>query len=210
MMELPDFWPVGVRCIKKPRGFKLKKHIQSSQYPPIQKLGEFLVIDWWKEYKKISKFMYRHLPIPYDMLFGNYNGHYVLKIWKKEDHPNLKLLPPNTPRTVKRLYLAEVQLSILRNAITLELYDVWEAWRKFQLNLNRGNNEMDNETSKDVRSEAAQQDYISPQMAEANAKETEEVSTKEEFVCVQDADVIGSEYLDIASGFAIPTNIGSQ
>jgi hypothetical protein len=88
---LPDYMPVTEE-VKLPDDWDIT-YSQSAQFPPIRKLPDGrLIVDMWADGR----------------------GGKVGKAWTKADHVNLTKLPPNTPRPVKALYHADVQLALLR------------------------------------------------------------------------------------------------
>ena len=127
LMPLPDFTPkTSIVAFEKPAFAKP----WGGAMPPLHKLpnGE-LVVDWYQhreEPPEVVTFLQRHHPnyVPHPKA-----GLAVATVWRREDHPNKALLPPNAPRTVKALYRADVQLAMLRSAYdTTPALDAWESY----------------------------------------------------------------------------------
>jgi hypothetical protein len=115
-MMLPDFTPV-TDVIPAPPEYRLELRGPQKVWPDIQKLDDGrLVLDWWRAADGLA----------------------MVRVWRREDHPNMGLLPPNTPRVVKSLFSADGQLKRLRathcdNSIPSAL----AAWDMFKRNLKR-------------------------------------------------------------------------
>jgi len=142
-MELPDYTPVGVKWIKAPWLWKSRKIPVGTTYPPIKKYKEFLVLDEYRSKPLIN--------INKDegrlRIWFQIQGGMNLKIWKKEDHPNLKLLPENAPRAVKKLYYADYQLAYLRMTDCLSYLNDADLARKKWTEFNRVKQEKEKENT---------------------------------------------------------------
>lgn len=101
---LPRYDPVTEERSAPPE-FVAKEY--GSTFPELQTLADgYIVVDWWKGLDDIT-----------------------VKVWKRGDHPNLKLLPDDTPQIVKNMYRASKQLAILRmTALDSSGMDVGDAW----------------------------------------------------------------------------------
>lgn len=66
-------------------------------------------------------------------------GKTMVRLWRREDHPNLSVLPVNAPRKVKALYRADGQLAYLRSSEywTNPLKLAIEAWEEYHAQLNK-------------------------------------------------------------------------
>jgi hypothetical protein len=86
---------------------------QEEQYPPIAKMPDGRLI--------VESYEARN---PFDGMMRCF-------LWRREDHPNLLLLPEHTPRAVKALYRADGQLAYLRGnyGLARQAHDAWVQWR---------------------------------------------------------------------------------
>lgn len=132
MSHLPDFQPVGVKWINAPIWWKARKRPLSQIYPPIKKYGEYLILDECLGRDLFNKTWSENY---WFRLWICIPGRLKLKVWKKEDHPNMKLLPDNVPRLVKRLYDQSFQLAYLRMTDCSSFIEAIclaeEAWKKY-------------------------------------------------------------------------------
>lgn len=126
-MGLPDFSPETREAhFEDPKWAKPWGGVA----PPLHKLpnGE-LVVDWAryrKEAPDAEAFLKERYP---DWQQDPKAGFVIAKVWRKADHPNMRLLPKNAPRAVKALYRADVQLALLRGSYDTE--PAFEAWAAY-------------------------------------------------------------------------------
>lgn len=138
MDDLPDYKPVGVKEVKAPFWWRQQEIPLGVVFPKIKKYKEYLVIN---EYGMRPLFEYKKDEGWFKFWVCIERG-FTLKIWKKEDHPNIKLLPLGVPRVVKKLYLAEYQLAYLRmtdcSSYMRDDSTARAAWETFNRNNTKG------------------------------------------------------------------------
>lgn len=107
-MELPDFLP-RTEIWVSPAGYVPKP----GPYPKIQRLGDYLAIDWYALEATPSA-----LPDWHDAWIegkGDWKAPFKVKVWLEKDAPGLAELPDDAPEAVKNLYRKRGQLLLLRS-----------------------------------------------------------------------------------------------
>lgn len=111
-MTLPDFKPITEE-IEAPSEYRPQLRGPQVVWPAVQKLSDgSLAVDWWQ----------------------GADGKIMIRKWNNADHPNMKALPVNAPRTVKQLYRREFQLRLLRAVGTAAQRDINRAetdWKSY-------------------------------------------------------------------------------
>ena len=91
VMPFLDYTP-ELRMVSVPANVSLPQCKASSQFPPLHRWEDGrIMVDWWDDPK------------------GQ-----VAKLWIERDHPNLSRLPAGTPKEMRNLYTAPMQLALLR------------------------------------------------------------------------------------------------
>jgi hypothetical protein len=56
-----------------------------------------------------------------------------MRVWRREDHPNIHMLPKHCPRVVRSLYRAETQLRLIRSVHYDSTFwdEIEDAWMAF-------------------------------------------------------------------------------
>lgn len=138
---LPDYRPIVYEEIDPP-WFVHKRYM--SVHPPIQKApnGDIMYgcsaeIEY--EVRPDGLCMPVWIPDPLEPPESRYMTykvkHFHCNMWKPADHPNLKALPPHTPRIVKAIYKQSFQLRILRaTECDPDIAAAFDAWWLFVAN----------------------------------------------------------------------------
>lgn len=192
-MHLPDWSPVGVCLIDEPLNY-IPIECPQAKKPKIQKLWNFvdgtegwLIIDhYWNNgvlsCAKPPEGLIIKYYIPFPKHCGRspyfYPGHWMLKVWKFEDHPNMSLLPEHCPRVVRRLYSKETQLNILRMVDCLWLFEaIREAEKAYDLyNINKKGTIMNEQNAQEVKApDQAKEETLEQIMEKVVQKPNKEV-----------------------------------